>query len=86
MRYAMIYIVDTFHGNLPEICKLAEVGIKSNLEVGQSVDHFCLYPLRLVNPLSTTGLLTPFLIRSYLEMFSCVAQYGFENGASQTCT
>ncbi len=27
------------------------------------------------NPLSTTGLLTPFLIGSYLEIFTCVANY-----------
>ena len=29
----------------------------------------------LINPLGTTGLLTPYLIGSYHEMFTCVANY-----------
>ncbi len=41
-----------------------------------------------INPLGTTGLLTPFLIGSYDEMFTYSANYDlwqvFENVASQT--
>ncbi len=40
------------------------------------------------NPLSTTGLLTPFLIGPYHELFTCVANYdtAFKMLHTQTCT
>ncbi len=40
------------------------------------------------NPLSTIGLLTPFLIGSYLVMFTCVANYdkALKMLHAQTCT
>ncbi len=40
-----------------------------------------------LNPLSTTGLLTPVLIGSYHEMFTCVANYdkAFKMLHAQTC-
>ena len=41
-----------------------------------------------LNPLSTTGLLTPFLIGPYNELFTCIANYDktFKMLHTQTCT